>query len=823
MVRSIAIAIFALTSLTASWAQEMLEWKVFHPIKKTWLDLGTKGTVQEALIASGELPDPFVGENENKFTWIENHDWTFESSFTLNEADFLRAIDLDFPSIDTYASIFLNGKKIGETDNAFVHWYFDIRSAAKTGLNTLKLVFRSPVNYQKEHKKKVGVVLPSPNDVGKEKVAPYCRKPQYQFGWDWALRMNTIGFWEPVSILKFDKNRVTGTTTSTIEMNKHEAKQHFRVFFRHALNDVVFWESERFGVVKCQIINGEIQRTESIEDPKLWWPRGQGEQYLYTDKWLIRNEFGVILYQGEQVFGVRTTELVQEKDEFGTSFWLKINGRKVFCKGSDYIPDDVFPGRISEDKLRQNVAAMAACNFNMVRVWGGGFYPREVFLRACDEMGIMVWQDFMFACSMYPGNEEFIATIEPEMRQQIPRIAAHPSVVLFNGNNEVDVSWKNWGFQSTYKISASDQKTIERFYHRVFKEFIPAMVKEYSNIPYEHTSPLSNWGKEEFYNHGTQHYWGVWHGKDPIEDFGRKSGRFNAEYGFQSFPEFSTLKSFSDESEWRLDSPVMKHHQKSYVGNGMIAKHADLLYGKTSDFEFFVYLSQLTQAKAVSMAVVSHRVQFPRVTGSLFWQFNDCWPAPTWSSIDYFGNWKALQYAVRDDYRDLTVGAKIDTLGKEKYYLISDLPGGFGVKLRLEVYDFFGNKLNEYTCQRTLLGSESIELFSEEILKNRSQNRVFVFHWQTEQGTWSRTFVHETSNRTYSKQNLGIEVQYDAAKKSGELILKNKELMIDLWITTKKSGVHFDRNFETYLPGEHVIKFKSEGVLTEEDLMLFNR
>jgi beta-mannosidase len=236
-----------------------------------------------------------------------------------------------------------------------------------------------------------------------------------------------------------------------------------------------------------------------------------------------------------------------------------------------------------------------------------------------------------------------------------------------------------------------------------------------------------------------------------------------------------------------------------------------------------VYLSQLTQAKAVSIAVISHRVQFPRVTGTLYWQFNDCWPAPTWSSIDYFGNWKALQYAVREDYRDLTVGAKIDTLGKEKYFLISDLPDGFGVKISLEVYDFSGNKLNEYTCQRTVFGNESVELFAPEILANRSQNRVYVFHWQTERGDWSRTFVHQVENRAYQSNPLDIKIRYDASNKTGELVLKNKELLIDLWITTIKSGVHFERNFETYLPGEHVIKFQSEELIKEEDLMLFNR
>jgi beta-mannosidase len=806
-------------------AQQFLEWKILHPKTKKWLELGTKGSVQEALIASGELPDPFVGLNESKFTWIEAENWEFQSTFTLSQADLLRTIDLDFPSIDTYASIYLNGQLIAQTDNAFVHFRFAINQQAKVGVNQLKIIFESPVTYQKKHLKEVGVTLPSPNDVGSVKVAPYCRKPQYQFGWDWALRMNTIGFWEPATVVIYDKNRLIGKTSVTRSLTEDKAVQEFTAFLRNDFGERLFWESKLFGTKEVIVSNGKIVREETVPEPKLWWPRGQGEQSLYTDEWLIRSESGVVLFKGEHRFGIRTSELIQEKDQWGTSFLVKVNGRPIFCKGADYIPDDVFPARITDEKLRSAVETMAECHFNMVRIWGGGFYPREVFLDACDEMGIMVWEDFMFACSMYPGNDAFVENIQREFNQQIPRIAAHPSVVVFNGNNEVDVAWKNWGFQQTYKLTEKDQKTIERYYHRVFKEVLPTSVAAFTNVPYVHTSPLSNWGKEEFYNHGTQHYWGVWHGKDPIEDFGRKSGRFNAEYGFQSFPEFSTLNSFSQPEDWKLDSPVMKHHQKSYVGNGMIAKHSDILFGKTTDFERFVYYSQLTQAKAVSMAVVSHRVQYPRVTGTIYWQYNDCWQAPTWSSVDYFGNWKALQYVVKEDYSDLTIAAKVDTLGKEKYFLISDLPNGFGVHSHLDVYDFSGKQLAEFNCQKTVLGPSATELFVEELKAYKGKNTVYVFTWYTEAGTtFSRTFVNESVKRvTASSVLIDVKVDYNPQTNKGEVVIETDQLLIDFWLTCLKLGVHFDRNFESLLPGKHVISFTSEQAIGKEDLKWFFR
>ncbi|NCA21228.1 MAG: glycoside hydrolase family 2 protein, partial [Crocinitomicaceae bacterium] len=258
----------------------------------------------------------------------------------------------------------------------------------------------------------------------------------------------------------------------------------------------------------------------------------------------------------------------------------------------------------------------------MVRVWGGGYYPDEIFFNTCDEKGIMVWEDLMFACAMYPGDKEFLASVETELNHQMPRISAHPSVVLINGNNEVDVAWKNWGFQSQYKLNEADQKVILKAYDDLFKDLAVKVINKWTNTNYIHTSPLSNWGNDDFYNHGSQHYWGVWHGKDPMSDFAKKIGRFNAEYGFQSFPEFSTMNQFSEKSDWSLQSKVMKHHQKSYVGNGMIEKHANLLFGKTKDFEQFVYYSQLTQAYAVSSAVAGHRLDAPRCMGTLYWQLN---------------------------------------------------------------------------------------------------------------------------------------------------------------------------------------------------------
>lgn len=804
--------------------QANLSWRVQHPVSKAWIPFGEKGSVQEALIAVNKLPDPFVGMNEDKFTWIENYQWVLESEFVLTESDLKQFVELDFPSVDTYASIFLNGKPVAETNNAFVHYRFDVLDKVVAGKNKLKVVFTPPIMYQKPRMAKVGVTLPAPNDVGKTKVAPHCRKPQYQFGWDWSLRMLTMGFNEPVKVSVYASNKVLANYSNTLEVSDEKAVSEFTLLLAKESSESFTWKSTLFGDQVLKSENKRLKRTEIVSNPKLWWPRGQGDAYLYEDHWILQNEKGDVILEKTVRFGLKKVELVQEKDQWGTSFQIKVNNRPVFCKGADYIPDDIFPARITDEKLRNAVKTMLDCNFNMVRIWGGGFYPRESFLEACDEGGLMVWEDFMFACAMYPGTEEFLANVKMELDQQIPRLASHASLTLFNGNNEVDVAWKNWGFQKDYNLSKKDEAVINAFYRKLFKELIPQTVKAYSNIPYEHTSPLSNWGNDLFYNDGTQHYWGVWHGTDPIEDFGRKSGRFNAEYGFQSFPELATLSSFSTPDDWKLDSPLMKLRQKSYVGNNMIAKHSDLLYGKTADFQRFVYFSQLTQAKAVGIAVVAHRTTFPRCAGTLYWQFNDCWPAPTWSSIDYYGRWKALQYQVKQDFKDVTIAARIDTLGKEKFVLISDIPTGFLCEIEAHIYDFQGKVLDTLKCHQAIAYPHSVELFPQELRAFRGKDFAINFKWKDETGkTCERLFIHDLLPEkpvTLIEPVVTVE-SMDHATGNGVIVVENRTILKDFWFTSKDGKVIMDQNFVHLLPGKHRIEFTFEGKLTKDSFFWF--
>lgn len=803
-------------------AQTTLDWEVFHPVKKSWLPFGQAGTVQEYLRDSGELPDPFYGENETKYQWIEDHEWHFRSKFFLNETFFnASSLTLDIPNLDTYAQIFLNGNPLATTANFFVHHQFliDVKDLV-CGYNTIEIKIESPIIYHSKSDQSKAFTYPAPNDVGAVKVASLTRKPQYQFGWDWAPRINTIGFAYPITIGVTPVVRVENLHVNTLSITEsNEAKISMNLTVQKAQIKLVC-KSVYFADIeipeKSPIdINGQVTEFTSfnlyadtlISNAQLWWPAGQGSQHLYHDTLLFYDANGKLLLKQPFSFGIRKVELLQEKDEWGTSFVFQINGRKVFAKGANVIPPGMFAGPGLDSAYVALVPQMQAANFNMVRIWGGGMYVPDAFMEACDRAGIMVWHDFMFACAMYPGDKPFIDLVTKEIKQQIPRLAAHPSLVYFNGNNEVDVAWHNWGFQAQYHLQEKEQQEIEAAYVQLFQKTLPIYVNLFTekSIPYVHTSPLSNWGQDDYFNHGTMHYWGVWHGKDPLHDFARKIGRFNAEYGFQSFPEPSTINRFAPLSEQSLHSSVMKNHQKSYVGNGMIEKHAKTYFGKAKDFQTFIYYSQLTQRKAVSSAIAGHRADAPRCMGTIFWQLNDCWPAPTWSSLDDLNNWKALHYEVQDDYRSIAV---LEQIKDDTHYLVltSDLPEDTLVTVQIDFYNQKGELLE--TQRRTYpLQTNQVQVLTA--LFEGKQGFINV----TLDEQYSRLFTCiEKRAAPQPKINLQIEA-HDSNKKVAKLIVHTQEPLVDFWVFSEQQSLHFKENFKTLLPGKHVLEFTYQDYL----------
>ena len=808
-------------------SQYLLNWEFFHPLKKEWIKAEKSGSVQEILISKGELPDPFVGMNENKFDWIENYEWEYRSIFSSDSIDITKnKIELQLPWVDTYAKIYLNDSLILETSNSFLPYFIQIKKRIKKGNNLIKVVFTPPILKHQTTAIEHGIFYPAPNDVGSIQVAPLVRKPQYQFGWDWTMRMNTIGFIQPVSIISYDQLLLKTTHIESFDIDDSVAKMNLNLYFTDTLNQSVILESNYIGLNNyASIKNGKLFFSFDIHNPKLWWPRGQGKQHLYFDTILIKSLEGDLIQKIDVKFGIRKSELIQERDSLGTAYYFKVNEKAIFCKGANLIPMDVFPSKITKEKIKNLVKQMISSNFNIVRVWGGGFYLDDYFYDLCDEYGLMVWQDCMFACAMYPSNDFFIENVRKELNYQIPRISHHPSVIQFNGNNEVDVAWKFWGFQDKYRINELNRNQILNDYNRLFKKVIPEVISSITNIPYIHTSPLGHWINEQDFPHGTQHYWGVWHGKDPIEDFGKKSGRFNAEYGFQSFPEYSTMYVFSNKKDWSLNSQVMKSHQKSYVGNGMIKKHSDRIYGISKNFEEFVYYSQLTQSKAVGIAVSAHRLLSPNCMGTIFWQLNDCWPAPTWSSIDYFGNWKALQYRVKEDFRDVTILEKTEKIGREKYFFVSDISDTFQTNVKYEFYNLGGKKIISENKIFKVYEGIKLPVIKQSILNSYLKSNYLVrFEWKDASGNLiQREFTHIGNKSIYKKavrSNFIVEIiKLDTVKKTASLKISTSSFLNDFWITNNKGGVYFNQNFFPLLPGVKEIEFQFDTIPSINDFV----
>ena len=632
-------------------------WTFKNVKQEQWLSATVPGVVQSDLLALDMIPHPWIGTNEDSIQWIEEEDWVYRTYFDLTnqELDFSQT-DMILHGLDTYATVLLNGDSILVADNMFCSWEINVDTHLKKDSNELVIYFHSPLRINRPKLKDLGYQLPAGSESVKDMVSPFTRKAPYHFGWDWGPRIVTCGIWKPIELIFWDQVKIydvqfnqTSLTDSVaqievildLDINKSEV-YHIQIFE----TDTQVYLSSGHELITIPF---------SIEEPKRWWPNGWGDPYLYEINVTISSNDQLIDSRKESI-GLRSIELLQEKNHIGTSFQFVVNSEPIFAKGANYIPQSHFLPSVTQEDYKNLLQAAHDANFNMLRVWGGGIYEQDVFYDLCDQLGIMVWQDFMFAGSMYPGDDAFISNVEHEIEDNVKRLRNHPSIAIWNGNNEMEVAWKNWGWQSQYGYTEADSTKIWNDYLNLFHDLIPNKLNRLDpQRPYTTTSPLSNWGTMDNFNHGSMHYWGVWHGTDRLEDYNVYVGRFMAEYGFQSFPNMKTIEFYADSSDYDLESKVMRHHQKSYIGNGLIQDFVDEYIGKIDGFEDFVNKSQQTQALAMQIAIDAHRLRKGHCWGTLFWQLNDCWPGPSWSSIDVFGNKKLLFNELEKLYAPFTL------------------------------------------------------------------------------------------------------------------------------------------------------------------------
>lgn len=674
---------------------EKWQFKGVNNDKYKWRPAKVPGTVHTDLLANQLIPDPFIGANEKQLQWIENDDWQYQTTFTITREELRNqnAI-LQFDGLDTFAEVYLNGTKILSANNMFRMWKIDVKKLLKIGQNKLEITFHSAVKKGKEAAQKLQYTLP-----GDEKV--FTRKAQYHFGWDWGPRLVTAGIYKKVVLHFWNKASILNITHTQQDLTETKARLEFQFTI----------EAKTSGNYAIQIGNVSFKRTlkkgintvkipMTIPNPILWWPNGMGvaHQYLfdfslYYDQELLEKKLIKI--------GLRTIELVQEKDAIGKSFYFKVNGQPVFIKGANVIPPDSFLPRVTDSVYQSIVKNAVDANMNMLRVWGGGVYADDTFYEACDKNGILVWQDFMFACAMYPGDEAFLENVKQEVIDNVSRLQNHPSIALWCGNNENDEGWHNWGWQKQYHYSKADSTKIWSDYHKLFHDLIPKTLD--SLLPknenrYWPSSPSIGWGRKESLLSGDAHYWGVWWGMEPFEMYEKKFGRFMSEYGFQGMPDKKTFLAFAKTDELNFDSDAIKTHQKHPTGYKTINEYMARDYYVPTNFEDYIYVSQLLQAEGMKTAIEAHRRAKPNCMGTLFWQLNDCWPVTSWSSVDYYGRWKAFQYEAKRSFNPILVDITANEVNYE-VRVINDEPKPHHITLLEEVMDFNGNPIDGYELE----------------------------------------------------------------------------------------------------------------------------
>lgn len=620
-------------------------WEFAREGSDEWYPAKVPGEVHTDLLAHQLIPDPFYGNNEDSLRWIEHIRWKYRLQF-LSPADLrdYERVELSFEGLDTYARISLNGQPLAHTDNMFRQWNVDVTGLLLPDENTLEIVFTPPPLYHREAVEGFPYLLPSGNESDDIplKVSAHSRKAAFQFGWDWGPRLVGCGIWRPVKLRMWNDARIRQIQTFTLALERDVARMQTRVYVDVAKAGKYRIESP-YGSVERYLERGvhPLDLIYPIENPELWWCAGEGEAVLHR-QWIRLYGEEIILDEKEDHFGIRQITLVHAPDSLGTSFWFSLNGRPVFMKGANYIPQDIFPSRVQPDQYKSLILAAKEAGMNMLRVWGGGIYEDDLFYEICDQEGILVWQDLMFANSMYPPAKAFLENVRQELIDNILRLGAHPCLALWCGNNEIEVAWNNWGWQEKFGYDAHTRDALWSFYDTLFHQMIPEEIHQHIPLAnYTPTSPLSNWGKAENFRHATMHYWGVWHGREHFDQFEHNVGRFMVEYGFQSFPSLESLAEVLPPEALHLHSDMMAHRQKSYIGNGMIRTQM-AKYGEVpDDFAAFVQRSQEIQGKALAMATRAHLGAAPYCMGSLLWQLNDCWPGPSWSLIDYYGRRKA--------------------------------------------------------------------------------------------------------------------------------------------------------------------------------------
>jgi len=744
-------------------------WQFRQAGTETWQPASVPGGVHTDLLALGQIPDPFVADNELKVMWVAETDWEYRHTFSAGKALLAEPnVTLVCDGLDTLADVYINGTYLGHADNMFRQWEWEVKDLLKPGENEIRIFFGSPVRFIIA--KQAQLPLQGGGDIP---GGPHLRKAPCHWGWDWGPKLPPIGVWKDIRLEGFSARledvhlrqqfEEDGSVTVTADVSaESDSSAELTASLKITSPDgsTLSVEEALFSIYSDDLEQSGALEVK-IENPQLWWPNGYGAQPLYEVEVTLK-EGQTVLDQRSYKIGLRVIELRQEPDQWGKEFTFYVNGVRLFAKGADWIPTDSLPTRITEGMLEGLLKSAVDANMNMLRIWGGGYYPEDMFYDLCDRYGILLWQDFMFACGIYPADADFFENVQIEAVENVRRLRHHAALALWCGNNEMEQGWCDWGWN---KPEDPLNQRLKDGYDRMFHHMLPELLEvEDPDHPYWPSSASANTPFEGANNQvqGDCHYWDVWHGRKPFTAYRTQFPRFMSEFGFQALPPLKTIATYAEPADWNMTSYIMEHHQRSGSGNGLMIAQMTDTFRMPKDFPALVYLSLLLQAEGIRYGVEHWRRNRNRVSGTLIWQLNDCWPVASWASLDYFGRWKALHYAAKRFYAPLLLS--VADYGKTmKVHVTSDLvePVDVVVRWRLETLDGKALQKGEQTLRAAALADTLVGSYDFSTLVNAENQKKVVFvaeMWQDGKIV-TRSVTLFVANKHLELRKPGLKVQ----------------------------------------------------------------
>ncbi len=830
---SISILFFLIALISVSQTMELSQnWEFKQANTDIWRPATVPGVVHTDLIDNKIIEDPFFRLNERDIQWIDKEDWIYKTVFD-TDAEMLEKqnISMIFYGLDTYADVYLNDKLILKADNMFRTWTADVKGILKEKQNKLRVYLHSPIKIDIPKFDALNFQYASDNDqseiggIGKKQVGIFARKAGYHYGWDWGPRLVTSGIWRPIVIEAWNDLKINNvryiqenisaqkaTLKAIVEINATTAgKTTINIKAKDKNNSKFNWTKTANLTKGINTIEIPIE----INNPNLWWCNGLGTPHLYEFTTQIKQKNSTD--SRTENIGLRDIKIIREKDEFGTTYYVRLNGENVFMKGANYIPQHSFLTEVTDSMYERTIADAVNANMNMLRVWGGGTYENDIFYDLCDKYGILVWQDFMFACSLYPTEGELLENVRLEAIDNVIRLRNHACIALWCGNNECQAAWYGWGYKRKYdKMGNGISDIIWKQFYDCYFVTLPKVVEEYDNQRfYVPSSPYNGdpysrpeTGDSIWNPNGDGHYWGVWQTEGKLSTFNDIRCRFFSEYGFQSFADYqSTLQFAPDSSDHDIYSEVMMSHQRGGKNaNSRIMWYLESEYKKPASFEETLYLSQLMQGDAIKIAIEAHRRDKPYCMGTLFWQHNDCWPVASWSSRDFYGRWKAQHYFAKKAFENIIV-SPIEKNGKLYVFVVSDSLSNVDGKLKITVSDFYGNNIFTHEEQINVSANSSKSYFSkttDEILKGKSKNEVFVraeFSYNDNKNLCANNYILLT-NKEMNFPKSEIVWRSEKCDDGFNVYLTSKNFVRGAFLSIDGVDNHFNDNYFDILPNE---------------------